>query len=106
MTTKTGDNDDERSPNADGSNAPRDRKNTPIISVGGPNGAADQLARLQRTLQRIVDVSGEAERLVRAAGFTPEARAFLSEIAEHFEDELPAISAGIGRTLRRIADLG
>jgi len=95
-----------KDPNANGLGAPRDRKNTPIISVGGPSGAADQLARLQRTLRRIVDVSGEAERLVRSSGFTPEARAFLGEIAEHFEDELPAISAGIGRTLRRIADLG
>ena len=100
-----GENDDERARYENGSKAPRERKNTPLIFVGGPAAAADRLSQLQRTLGRLVDTCGSAERLVRSGGFTPEARAFLIELADHFENDLPSISAGTGRTLRRLADL-
>lgn len=84
----------------------RARKDTPIISVGGPGAAADRIAGLQRSMRRALGLVDEVERLVRARGFDPQSRAALTELAEYFDDELPRWAASTGRVLRRLADLG
>jgi len=84
----------------------RARKDTPIVSVGGPVAAADRIAGLQRSMRRALGLIDEVERLVRARGFDPQSRAALSELAEYFDDELPTWAASTGRVLRRLADLG
>lgn len=104
--SKPGETDDGSTPHADGSSPPRDRKDTPVISVGGPEGAANRIAQLARTTRRTVEMCERAERLVRSGGFDPAARGFLIELADHFENDMTAWSAGTGRVLRRLADLG
>src|SRR6185312_14330045 len=96
---------DERKEDGPADGEPRARKDTPI-SVGGPEGAANRIAQLQRTLRRTLGLADEVERLVRSRGFDPRSRAALVELADHFEEDLTAIAASKGRTLRRLADLG
>jgi hypothetical protein len=103
--SKPGENDDGPAPNADGSSPARDRKNTPVISVGGPEGAANRIAQLGRTARRTVEMCERVERLVRSGGFDAAARGFLIELADHF-DNISGWAAGTGRILRRLADLG
>jgi hypothetical protein len=81
------------------------REDTPIISVGGPDGAANRIAQLRVTLERTCGLCDQVERLVRARGFDPQARAALSELADYFDGNLAMIAAGTGRVLRRLANL-
>jgi len=80
-------------------------EDTPIISVGGPDGAANRIAQLRVTLERTCGLCKQVERLVRARGFDPGARAALAELADHFDGTLASIAAGTGRVLRRLANL-
>ena|SRR6185312_15786002 len=105
MTNPPGDSDEPKTNGTSDEHA-RARKNTPIISVGGPDGAANRIAQLCVNLRRTLAVCERVERLVREHGFNPEARAALAELAEHFEEKLPPMSAGTGRVLRRLAELG
>jgi hypothetical protein len=105
MRTPPGDSDEPKT-NGPADERARTRKDTPIVSIGGPEGAANRIAQLRRTLGRTGDLCEQVERLVRSRGFDPQARAALIELADHFEQNLTTIAAGTGRVLRRLAELG
>jgi len=81
----------------------RDRKTTPAFGLPTPEATIERIGKLIRTLERTVDLCRRVEQLVREGGFDARSRAFLMEVGEHFEEQLPPVSIGTGRVLKRLA---